>query len=119
MILSQQFRDMARENALRFFQEKSSDDVKEVLHNAAFYGSSVTYGHAEKNAFFVDFSNLGARYEDQNLYLYTGPGHVMKLDDQDGWEASFHEFIDIPELKRLSEGGGYIRHIEIKCMVSK
>lgn len=117
MKLSDDIREIARENARRFLIEKTEDEVKDVFRHADFY-SNATHGVIDTNAYFMDCGLLSPEYqEDGRLYVYTGLGMVMAVTEKSGWQVNFKDFVDLKELRQVH--AKQIRHVEFKQTILK
>lgn len=97
-------RELARQNAYKFFVTESELEVQEVFRHASFYGSNVTHAVVDKNAYFMDCGLLSAEYQaDGGFYLYTGSGLISHVTEGRGWREEFGKLLDILELKLIYE----------------
>ncbi|MGA8882819.1 MAG: hypothetical protein WB445_04260 [Acinetobacter sp.] len=115
--LTAEMRELARQNAYKFFMTESELEVQDVFRHAAFYGSNVTHAVVDKNAYFMDCGLLSAEYQaDGGFYLYTGFGLISHIAEGCGWREEFGKLLDILELKLIYEKG--MRAVKLESTVA-
>ena len=115
--LTAEMRELARQNAYKFFVTESELEVQEVFRHASFYGSNVTHAVVDKNAYFMDCGLLSAEYQaDGGFYLYTGSGLISHAAEGSGWREEFGKLLDILELKLIYEKG--MRAVKLEFTVA-
>ena len=104
--LTAEIRELARQNAYKFFMTESENELQDVFRHASFYGSNVTHAVVEKNAYFMDCGCLSAEYQaDGGFYLYTGSGLISHVTEGVGWSEELGKLLDVLELKLIYEKG--------------
>jgi len=102
--LTAEIRELARQNAYKFFMTESENELQDVFRHASFYGSNVTHAVVDKNAYFMDCGSLSAEYQtDGGFYLYTGSGLISHVTGGAGWSEALEKLLDVLELKLIYE----------------
>ena len=102
--LTAEIRELARQNAYKFFMTESENELQDVFRHASFYGSNVTHAVVDKNAYFMDCGSLSAEYQtDGGFYLYTGSGLISHVTEGAGWSEALEKLLDVLELKLIYE----------------
>ena len=102
--LTAEIRELARQNAYKFFMTESENELQDVFRHASFYGSNVTHAVVDKNAYFMDCGSLSTEYQtDGGFYLYTGSGQISHVTEGAGWSEALEKLLDVLELKLIYE----------------